>query len=397
VHIVCPITILAPADEQCIGLWLKKYNGGTATGTASLWIDNITFDGGIIPAHPNLPTLSITKPTNGLQCNFSGTAGNPAYDREMICTGNNTYSFVDAGSVTYSMNIASAPYNGSAAWIVFDQNNTQSEPDWNDPTVLALAISSPSPTGGSKVTEMMKSVSPNSNGQLYTSDPVFTNQSSVLGTWSFTFSNNTTIHCVAPDGSSTNLPIELGGVPLTSAQVETNFPTSGGMYVYFGAMGGGAANEGSRWVIANCSISGGTATPLSENWVAEANTGSGANGGEAGPAGSGGNTLPGRINPWTGTVSGVPWTDTSDSSTSRGLYLLGTNTPCVVSWTTLGGVGATVLTNTTVLPGTWGTNTVLTSQAFLDASYYSTEVDVTNLPPAAGDLFFELINSTSTQ
>jgi hypothetical protein len=110
VHIVCPIDNLAVADSQTIALFLKKYVGETTnSGTVAYWIDNVTFDGAVIPTKPNLPVLSIAKPVPGLQCNFSGTAGNADYDRETIATLNSTYSFVDAGSVTYSMTIAAAP------------------------------------------------------------------------------------------------------------------------------------------------------------------------------------------------------------------------------------------------------------------------------------------------
>jgi hypothetical protein len=388
VHIVCPIDNIVVADAQTFGLFFKKYVSETTnSGVAAYWVDNITFDGAPLPTHPNLPVLSMAKPVPGLQCNFTGTAGNPDYDREMICTYSNDYSFVDAGSVTYSMTIASAPTSSSSALILFDQNNAETEPDWVDPSVLVLAIQAQ--TGGSQVIARCKTNSANANGDLYdASDPVFTTTSGIVGTWSFTFSGNTNILCVAPNGSTTNLPFPLG---FQSADVEANFPTSGGMYVYFGAECGGATGIGGRWVLSNVSISGGTATALSENWVAEANTGSYVNGGQAGPAGSGGNALPGQHMPWTGSISGVQWEDTSDSSTSRGIYLIGTNTSYVLDWTSVAGPGLNVLTNSTLAPTGWGTNTVLTGNAFLEGNYFSTEVDETNLS-GASDLFFSLEN-----
>jgi hypothetical protein len=388
VHISCPLTSLKPADDQCIGVWFKKYAGSVTAGTVAFWVDNITFTGGVIPVHPNQPTLSIAKPSLGLQCNFTGTAGNAAYDREMICTGNSSYTFVDAGSVTYSMTVGAAGPAEGGAWLALDQDGTATEPDWNDPSIIVFSIANNA--AGATMTEMVKTNNADQNGDLYdASDPVFTTKSSAVGTWSFTISGNTNILCTAPDGETTNLAI---GLSLTSADVESLFPASSGMFVYFGAMGGGAGSEGSRWVISQCSVTGGVSAPFTENWVAEANTGSGANGGEAGPAGSGGNTLPGQNQPWTGSVSGVLWTDTSDSSTSRGLYLIGTNTPYVLDWTALGGANATVLTNATLNPNTWGTNTALTAGSYLESTYFSSEVDVTNLPPG-GDFFFSLENS----
>jgi hypothetical protein len=95
--------------------------------------------------------------------------------------------------------------------------------------------------------------------------------------------------------------------------------------------------------------------------------------------------------PWTGSISGVQWEDTSDSSTSRGIYLIGTNTSYVLDWTSVAGPGLNVLTNSTLAPTGWGTNTVLTGNAFLEGNYFSTEVDETNLS-GASDLFFSLEN-----
>ena len=390
-HIKCPITAATITDSQVIGLWLKKYFGDTEQSnyTAAFWVDNITFDGAVIPTHPKQSALSISKPVPGLQCNFSGTAGNASYDREAICTDNSTYSFVDAsGPVSYSMTIASDPgTNTSFAVIEFDPNidstsGTATEPDWVEQNLFRILLNVNGT--GSEVQFQCKTNSVDGNGQYFAAGaPTWNSTSSILGTWTFTISHNTNILCVAPDGSSTNMPFPLG---FQSSDVEANFPPASGMFVYMGAQGNGSSGEGSRWVFSKFAISGGGVTPLSEDWVAEANTGSSANGGEAGPAGSGGTALPGQGSTWTGSVSGVTWLDTSDSSTSRGVYLLGTNTQYFVSWTTTAGPGLNVLTNSTLAPSGWGTNTTLTANAYLDATYYQTEVDVTNLPP--DDAFF---------
>jgi hypothetical protein len=398
-HIVCPITSASITDSQMIGLWFKKYFGDSQASnyTAAFWVDNITFDGALIPTHPNQATLSISKPVPGLQCNFSGTAGNAEYDRETICTDSDTYSFVDAsGPVTYSLTIAYDPGTNSYAEIMFDPNidatsGTATEPDWVEETLFKITMTATNYEGGEGtfVELCCKTNISDSNGELYNmNDPKWTNASPLVGTWTFTISNNTNILCQAPNGASTNLPFPLG---FKSSDVEANFPPANGMFIYFGAQGNGSASEGTRWVFSNFSISGGGVTPLSEDWVAEANTGSSANGGEAGPAGSGGTALSGQNQPWTGSVSGVQWLDTSDSSTPRGLYLIGTNTQYFIDWTSVAGGGLNVLTNATLDPSGWGTNSTLTANAYLDANFYRTEVDETNLP-SGGDLFFGLDN-----
>lgn len=395
VHIVCPITNIKPADQNMIGVWLKKYFPPGPLLTAAFWVDNITFDGAVIPTHPNQATLSISEPTPGLQCNFTGNAGNGNYDREMIATANASYSFVDNPGATYSMTIASVPSaNAGSALIMFDPNltinsGTAHEADWVEPDLLRIAIQPA--TGGSSVTMQAKTNAANANGDLYDgSDPTWTMPVSPVGTWSFTFTSDTNILCTAPNGSSTNLAFPLG---FQIADVQNNFGTqsgAAGMFVYFGAEAGGT--PGSRWVISAASISGNGVSPLSEDFLAEAQTGSSANGGAAGPAGSGGNALPGQSQSWTSPVSGVSWTDTSDSSTAEGLYLLGSNTKYFVSWTANAGAGLSVLTNTTLNPSGWGTNATLTGNAYLEATYFETEVDVTNTVPG-GDLFFSLDGS----
>src|SRR6201999_1384823 len=87
--------------------------------------------------------------------------------------------------------------------------------------------------------------STNGNGTLYdasNSNTTWNVASPIEGTWSYTISGNTTIHVVAPNGQSTNLPFPMS---LTSAEVSTQM--EGGAYVYFGAESG-PTGEGTRIV-----------------------------------------------------------------------------------------------------------------------------------------------------
>ncbi|MGO8697929.1 MAG: hypothetical protein ACLQVY_09460 [Limisphaerales bacterium] len=382
-HIVCPITAASLSDAQMIGLWFKKYYGGTDSGTVAFWIDNITFDGAVVPVNANVPTLGISKVVPGLQCNFTGTGGNPPYSRLQLVTAATSYSFVDVSSpVTYSMTIGYAPpsSNSSVAEFTLDPGATgtgqNTEPDWTDPTVMKITISHTA--AGSQVQLQCKTNSATSNGDLYdASNPTWTNSSSPVGIWSFTISRNTNILCVAPNGSSTNMPFPpMSQTVMTSADVESNFPASGGMYVYVGAQGGSATCEGTRWVIDSVSISGGGVTPLSENFVAEANAG------DPGPTDQAA---------WTPIISGVNWYDAADASNVKGLYLLSTNTPYFVDWTANAGSGFTVLTNTVLGATGWGTNTDLTANAYLNANYFRTEVSTNDLPPSGSNWYAEIV------
>jgi hypothetical protein len=252
-------------------LWFKKYYGGPITNAAgaplqaAYWVDNITFDGGIVPTHPNQPTLSISPTVPGLQANFNGTGGNATYDRETMATAADYYSFTDAtGPVTYSINYAYVPANAagnSFGEIVFDPNQgansgVNTEPDWNEATLFKITIN-PTATGNT-VQLQCKTNTTDGNGDLYdASDPTWTNNSPVKGNWTFTVTQNTNFHCVAPDGESTNLTFPLA---FQSADVENFFPASEGAYVYFGAQGNGAPSEGTRWVIGSFGISGAAGT-----------------------------------------------------------------------------------------------------------------------------------------
>jgi hypothetical protein len=249
--------------------------------------------------------------------------------------------------------------------------------DWNDATVFKITIARTA--AGSQVQLQCKTNAAASNGDLYdASDPTWTNSSSPVGTWSFTISQNTNILCVAPNGSSTNMPFPpMSQTVMTSADVESNFPASGGMYVYFGAQGGGATCEGARWVIDKVAISGGGVTPISEDFVAEANAG------DPGPT---------DAQAWTPIVSGINWFEAADTANVKGVYLLSTNTPYFVDWTANAGSGFTVLTNTVLGQGGWGTNSDLTANAYLNAAYFRTEVSTNDLPPPGiGNWYLEIL------
>jgi hypothetical protein len=396
-----------------IGLWFKKYYGGTETATAAFWVDNITFDGAIIPPPTaEYPTLSIAKTVPGVQMQFTGGAsGNSEYDREHLATGSGTYSFVGAPSpVTYSVTYASIPPAvppTTYACVDFDPTEgTTAEEDWDDPTLLRIQIvrntnvSGFGSSVGSLVTLECKTNTPNNNGDLYdASNPSWTNSSNPEGTWSFAISGNTSIQITAPDNETKTLPFPLS---LTSAEVaDPSLFGTGTMFVYFGAQGNGGAGEGSRYVISACSISGGGLTGFTENFVAEAAAGDpGPQGTVAAPAG--------RSTTWTPIIAGsganaITWYDADDTTAtypivqqgvtgdlSRSLYLLGADTPFMLTWTGNVGPGFLVMTNTSLTAADFSSNADLTTDAYLDASYYSVDVSTNDLPPAGVNWFVEL-------
>jgi hypothetical protein len=409
-HISCPITALQPGAKETVGLWFKKYYGGSLTGTVAFWIDNVTFDGGVIPAPTaQYPTLSIANTVPGLQLQFTGgTSGNTEYDREHLATSTGAYSFVGASSpVTYSVTYASVPPQvppTTYACIDFDPTEgTTAEEDWDDPTLFRISITRTNFTGspfGSLVTLECKTNAPDNNGDLYdASDPAWTNASNPEGTWSFTISGNNSVQITAPDNETKTLPFPLS---LTSAQVaNSSLFGTGTMFVYFGAQCNGAGGEGSRWVISGCSISGGGLTGFNENFAAEAAAGDpGPQGTVASPGGS--------ASTWTPKIAGsganpISWYVASDTSQtyptvqngvtgnlSRSLYLLGPGTPITLTWTDNVSPGFLVMTNTSLTEADFGSNMDLTSSAYLDATTFSVDVSTNDLPPAPENWFVQL-------
>ena len=87
----------------------------------------------------------------------------------------------------------------------------------------------------------------------------------ILGTWSFTFPNDTTIHIQAPDGTSTNLPFPLA---LSTSDVQSYFGSGGGMVAYYGSFTGGSANVGAHLVLGGAAFNANGVTN-SDNFTAD--------------------------------------------------------------------------------------------------------------------------------
>jgi hypothetical protein len=388
VHMNIPIVKATSSDAGVYGLWLKKYEGTTGiSGTAAYWIDNITFDGAVVPTGPNLPSLAISPVTPGLQANFHGTGGNPPYDREMMNTELNTYGFTDAtGPCTYTITFGSVATNAAAGtsygvllWDPYPNGNgLNTEPDWNDPDIFRIVFQPT--TYGTQIQLQAKTNTAAGNGDLYdASDPTW-NATNVptLGTWRITVTGNTNFSIVGPNGSSTNLPFPLS---FPAAQVTSFFPSigeGGGEFLYFGVQGNGAGCEGTRWVIGGLSVTNtDSTTPLVENFVADAAAG------DPGPQATGLGAV------WAAMDTGNGFTDTSDSRGLYGLYLLPPSTKYFIDYTDNAGGGFAIMTNSVLSSTGWATNTALTAGEYFNVNYYRTEAG-TNALPSKGNLFFEL-------
>ncbi len=167
VHVSFPLNQATANIDQCIGLWLKKYQWNSAlSGTVAFYIDNVHFTGAAIPQVG--PPMTISKPVYGLQQAHS----TGQYTREGVVTANSNFSFVNQANMTYTMNIAYFPNDTSmSANFMFvplqapSVDGTAAEPNWTYPNILCAIIQS---TGtGSTLTLGAKVNQPSSNGSLY--------------------------------------------------------------------------------------------------------------------------------------------------------------------------------------------------------------------------------------
>jgi len=368
VHLSFPLNQATANIDQCIGLWLKKYNWNSAiTGTVGFYIDNVNFIGAPIPQTG--PPMVISKPVYGLQQVHVGGS----YKREGVVTANSTYSFVTQANMSYTMGISSLPADGSlTARFLFvplqapTVDGTAPEPDWVYPNVLMAAIQRNGT--GATLTLGAKVNQPNSNGSLYGSStdwsihPSFGTTNSPIGNWTVAFTGLNTLLVTAPDGSSTNLVFPgVDGVNtngLSAGDVAANFDFGLGMVVYFDSINN--ATTGTRMVQSNAKIAQGATTLLSDNFVTD--------------------TILDTTSTWILASDGGP-TSTFLQAHSILYYL---DWPVTFN-------GFNVQTNSSLslaASSAWNTNSML--PVALGAQYH-VDVDVTNLPPS-GPCFFRAVH-----
>lgn len=361
VHLSFPLNQSSPNIDQCIGLWLKKYQYNSAlSGTVGFYIDNVKFIGGIIPKSG--PPLSISKPVYGLQqAHITG-----GYTREGLVTSAANYTFVNQPNMNYSMKIASFPSDsGMSANFMFvplqvpTVDGTATQPNWVYPNILCAVIERSGT--GSSLTLRAKVNQPNSNGSLYDSSthPAFTTGSKIEGNWSVQFISNTNILVTAPDGSFTNLAFPGAAVVnptgLTSSDVAANFDFSANMVVYFNSQNGGSATA-SRVVLASATISQGATTLLTDNFQADSTL-----------------NIP------------ATWLLASNGGATVGTFLLDPTIKWYLEWpVTFNGFAVQV--NSSLVGSAWSTNPIASNVA---GTVYHSDVNVTNLP-SGGTAFFRL-------
>src|SRR5262249_47692863 len=129
------------------------------------------------------------------------------------------------------------------------------EPDWNNPNVIFVQFQQ---TGGGQgiCNFRFKTNSPNSNGQgssgfFGTGAIMSRTWPSIVGTWSVTFTNNSSITVVGPNGTGTNFDMGADAAAFF-------LPVTGSMATLFGCQPNNPAHIGQRMDYSRITMNDGT-------------------------------------------------------------------------------------------------------------------------------------------
>jgi hypothetical protein len=269
VHLSVPVDQTLPSVVNIPGIAFTIANyGGYPTNPFTFWLGNLvmTYSGALPPP----PKVALSKVVPGLT-QFADEA--PSYNRQdlrtdLSGTANVTW-YNQPGPVTYSWTIASFPGSAHSNFIAGftltpDPVASQiySDPDWSATNAIWVPMQN-NADGTVTAGFAYKTNQPVGNGQLFASptDVIpFNNETngftvpSAIGTWSLTFSGNTSVTLTAPNGASTNIVLDPNVAALFNGYV--------GAFLYSGAQN--AANYGQYCTFSAYKITG-VGTPVNEN------------------------------------------------------------------------------------------------------------------------------------
>ena len=267
-RVTLPISAAAAGIDQITGIVFKLWSGDPITGftgTTTFWIDNVHLDGRDDTTIPQ-PTMFISAAEPGLSIVASSSG---QYDRQNIQTVEPMQSFVGASSpVSYSFTIAEYPGAENPGFqthlfLVPGEGLTDNTPDWNQPNVIFLDLQN-NASGGGSVTFRYKTNAAASNSMIYNSNPdngpvgtlASIGSDTMIGTWTLTFTNDTSVTITTPSGVSTNFAF-----PVESAALFAD-----PMYVYLGVQPNQLVNRGQGVRFTSFNTVG-TVNPISETFA----------------------------------------------------------------------------------------------------------------------------------
>jgi hypothetical protein len=250
-HVSIP---LDPSWPDIGGIVFKKWFAAQAqfTGTMNFWVDNLNFIPSTAPLPP--PSMTLRKASNGLNL-FLAQPGQQ-YQRESIRSiPADTIQWIsNSDTVTYSVTIADFPTTPGVQCHIFLVPDTAGShaPDYGDPNAIMLDIRG-NAAGAGNATFRWKTNQPNANSQMYTAGQgqVGTlNATTVRGTWSVSFANNTNITVSGPGGVVTNLTMPPDAALLF-------YSTLNSMGTYFGTQPNNPVSIGQNVGISEIKVTSG--------------------------------------------------------------------------------------------------------------------------------------------
>ena len=264
IRVTAPINPTLPKLDTVNGIHFKMWSGASdwgQTGTAIFWVDNVKLvaitNGVQVPP----PTLSITKPTQGLEL----IASHPSdpYQRQSIRSAQANMTWIDSfDPLDIAITVKKFPsptYSGFHTHLflvpppALPFGPGDAYPDWNAAHVIFLQIAN-NANGTAYARFMYKTNQPSGNSMFWNSNPAngpvgtlaIIGSSSPLGTWRLRLlqEQQTTITITTPDGSSTNF-----AMPAESVEVFADHANGSPLYAWFGAQPNSAAGIGQSVVL----------------------------------------------------------------------------------------------------------------------------------------------------
>jgi hypothetical protein len=268
-HYTIPIN---PAWPVIPGVIFKKYMGYNAAneGTTSIfYVDNITFDYNTNLVVPK-PKMFAKQATKGLNLTAAQPGGQYQRNGVRSIPADSHYWVGNTNPVTYSLNISEFPngaaYGGFQSHLFLSTDGGTTEPDWNNPSVIFVQFQE-NGSGQGVCNFRFKTNSPNSNGVgssgfFGTGAIAQLTASSIIGTWNVSFSNDSHVTIVAPDGTGTNF--DMG------ADAAAWFlPVTTSMATYFGCQPNSPANIGQRMVYSEIKVTDGATVVVDDTFPVE--------------------------------------------------------------------------------------------------------------------------------
>jgi len=256
-HVNTPFANNLPNLNIVCGWYFDMWSNGAYTNAAHFNIDNLAIQAPTVVVSNPPPTLGFQQATPGLNLISTSTSGSGG--RQNIYTENPSYSWINSPtSTTYAVTIKQYPPYAAypnfethvflvpAGSLMYGPHDTSV--DWNSTNLVYVQIANNANGSGYGHFMWKTNAAGSFGGQIFGSNEITVNSSTILGTWTIAFNQNSNVTFTAPDGSSNNFVLP--------AQAVASFTDPNGMYAYFGIMPNNSVNVGQGAVISEIKIAG---------------------------------------------------------------------------------------------------------------------------------------------